>query len=622
MHLASLRSVRILTAISMGIALATGGFVGPLSSLGHAKEPSSETVKGSLSRLQADIAYLAADERQGRAAETTGLREAADFLAERFSKLGLKTDLFEGTPFQNFSLDGPLQTPPEKNRIEIRSGKEPSYSLQLGKDYQPQTLGKNGSFDAPVVFVGYGITSTEEVLYDDYDGIDVNGKVVVVLRKEPQGNDPKSPFDGTEPSQHALFTTKEINAAKHGAAAVILVNDATSDRDAPDSIFPLGTGGGLIKDQVPTLFMKRSLLAKWFSQAGKSLEETEKGIDQDLKPRSFAFPDLNISGEVAIEKAKIPSFNVLGILPGQGDLADEYIVIGAHYDHVGMGGPGSLAPGTIAVHNGADDNASGTVALLETALRMKNAYDQAGDRPRRNILFIGFSGEERGLLGSIYYCNHPRFALEKTVAMLNMDMVGRLQNEELTIYGTGTAVEFDLMITKANESLAFRLEKSPEGMGPSDHQSFFMKNIPVLHFFTGLHDDYHRPTDDFDKINLIGIDRITDMVSQLAEEIAFNPAKPSFVKVRGNANPQANRQRGIRLGVRLNETLVERILPGSLAEKASIREGDRLIRIGDTPVAERADVDRALRSLARGKETVIEVERSGEKVQLKVTVPE
>jgi hypothetical protein len=253
---------------------------------------------------------------------------------------------------------------------------------------------------------------------------------------------------------------------------------------------------------------------------------------------------------------------------------------------------------------------------------MKNVYDQSGDKPRRNILFIAFSGEERGLLGSIYYCNHPRFELERTVAMLNMDMVGRLQNDELTIYGTGTATEFDSMITKANESLAFRLERLPEGMGPSDHQSFFMKNIPVLHFFTGLHDDYHRPSDDFDKINLIGIDRITDMVSQLAEEIAFNPAKPSFVKVRGRANPQANRQRALRLGVRLNNTVVERILPGSLAEKASIREGDRLIKIGDTSIGERADIDRALPTLARGKEAVIEVERNGEKVQLKVTVPE
>ncbi|XZE33205.1 M28 family peptidase [Pirellulaceae bacterium SH501] len=622
MQLASRQSIRTLVVIGFALTTAFAPIRpwAPLAAL--AKEPANETVKGALSRLQADIEYLASDDRKGRAAETTGLREAADYLAERFANLGLKTDLFDGTPFQNFSLDGPLQTPPEKNRLQIVWNAQPPTSLVLGTDYQPQTLGKNGSFDSDVVFVGYGITSTEGVLYDDYAGIDVKGKVVVVLRKEPQASDPQSPFDGAEPSQHALFTTKEINAAKHGAAAVILVNDAASDRDAPDTLFPIGTSGGLIKDQVPTLFMKRSLLAKWLSQAGKSLEEIEKGIDADLKPRSFPIPGLRVAGEVAIEKAKIPSFNVLGLLPGKGDLAGEYVVIGAHFDHVGMGGPGSLAPGTIAVHNGADDNASGTVALLETALRMKNVYDQSGDSPRRNILFIAFSGEERGLLGSVYYCNHPRFELEKTVAMLNMDMVGRLQNDALTIYGTGTATEFDAMITKANKSLAFQLERLPEGMGPSDHQSFFMKNIPVLHFFTGLHDDYHRPSDDFDKINLIGIDRITDMVSQLAEEIAFNPSKPSFVKVRGRANPQANRQRALRLGVRLNDTVVERILPGSLAEKASIREGDRLLKIGDITIGERADIDRALPLLARGKEAVIEVERNGEKVQLKVTLPE
>lgn len=581
--------------------------------------PNSQADDAAEARLLADIKYLASDELQGRAAENPGLEMAAEFIANRFAVLGLKTDLFDGKAFQEFTLDGSIEAPAAKNSLSISVASGEIQSLKLQEDYLPQTLGKNGYFDAEMVFAGYGITATD-LNYDDYANIDVRGKVVIVLRKEPQANDPKSPFDGTEPSQHALFTTKEINAAKHGAAAMILVNDASSEAASPNSLLPLSSGGGLIKDQIPTIFMKRSILQGWLKTAGRSLEEIESTIDRELKPQSFVLPGFHAKGSVAIERTKLRSINVLGLLPGQGALANQYVVVGAHFDHVGMGGAGSLAPGTIAVHNGADDNASGTVSLLECARRLAGIAKENPTRDRRNILFIAFSGEERGLLGSIYYVNHPRFELEQTVAMLNMDMVGRLTNNELTVYGTGTAKEFDGMLDTMNSKLAFNIQRMPEGLGPSDHESFFRKDIPVLHFFTGLHDDYHRPSDDVDKINFEGMERIARMVTDLTDRIATDANRPSFIKVTGRANPQSNRTRTVRLGVRLNGMVVDRVLPRSLAEKAGIQAGDTLIAVNSQEISSRSELDASLQKSKKGDELVISVQRGNEKVTLKVAL--
>lgn len=570
-------------------------------------------------RLLADMKFLASDQLQGRAAENPGLEMAAQFIATRFADLGLRTDIFDGKAFQEFTLEGSIDAPAAKNSFSVCDPNGTYKSVALNEQYLPQTLGINGNFDADVVFAGYGITAPD-LKYDDYANVDVRGKVVLVLRKEPQADDPKSLFDGTEPSQHALFTTKEINAFKHGAVALILVNDASSEAASPGSLLPLTSSGGLIKDQIPTLFMKRAVVQGWLKTVGRSLEEIESSIDRELKPQSFDLAGCRAKGSVTIERNKLRSMNVLGLLPGKGTLSNQYVVVGAHFDHVGMGGAGSLAPGTFAVHNGADDNASGTVSLLECAKRLAEDAKQNASRDRRNILFIAFSGEERGLLGSQYYVNHPRFELEQTVAMLNMDMVGRLTNNDLTVYGTGTASEFDGMLDAKNAKLAFNIQRVPEGLGPSDHESFFRKGISVLHFFTGLHDDYHRPSDDFEKINVRGMDRITEMVTELTKQIATAPNRPSFIRVNGRANPQSNRQRAVRLGVRLNGMLVDRVLPRSLAEKAGIQPGDTLAAMNNVEISSRIELDMALQKVKHGDELAIRVLRGNEKVTLKVVL--
>ncbi len=261
-------------------------------------------------------------------------------------------------------------------------------------------------------------------------------------------------------------------------------------------------------------------------------------------------------------------------------------MVGAHYDHVGMGGVGSLAPGTIAVHNGADDNGSGTVCLLEASRQLKEKLAQTPKH--RTLVFMAFTAEELGLLGSAHYVRNPRFPLEQTVAMVNMDMVGRLADNVLTVYGTGTAKDFDQLIESTNERYHFELDKSPEGMGPSDHQSFFEKKIPVFHFFTGLHGEYHRPSDDFDKINVTGMVRITDMVTDVVSQLVTRETRPEFVAIRGSANPrqQSNNRAKLQVTIANGEgVVIESVQPGGAADNAGILAGDRVIQLGDKAIS-------------------------------------
>ncbi|MFM7976922.1 MAG: M28 family peptidase [Pirellula sp.] len=603
------------TLASLALSGAALCFVPMLGSLRADDDPKKALKSPAQERIYADISYLASDDLKGRAAETPGLKLAADFIAKRFGQLGLQTDLFDGQPFQYFEITGNPGASPETNKLELTKPDGTKVQLALADEFQPQAIGSNGQFSAPLVFAGYGITAKEEDFkYDDYEGLDVKGKAVLVIRKQPKPAQATGPFAGTQPSQYAFFTSKESNAASHGAAALILINDAASEKESPGTLLPVaGAGNSPDGDKIPTFFISRSMAEAWLKESGKSLVDIEAAIDQKLEPQSFEMTGWSASGQSDVTRRKIPSMNVLGLLPGQGDLAEQYVIVGAHFDHVGMGGAGSLAPGTYAIHNGADDNASGTVGLLETARQIVEAAKNApADKPRRSILFMTFSAEELGLIGSEYYVNHPRFELTKTVAMLNLDMVGRLQDNVLTVYGTGTAREFDDLLTRSNEKLGFDIKRQPEGVGPSDHQSFFLKGIPVYHFFSGFHPDYHRPSDDFDKINVEGLSKIVDMVVFLTDNIAHAPERPTFLKSAGTK---------VRLGVRIKQgepgLVVERVMPGGWAKKAGVEANDRILKIGQTEVAGREDMDQALQDYKPGDELEVQVQRGEEKIVLK-----
>lgn len=533
-------------------------------------------------RLWDDIRYLASEELQGRGPDTDGIELAAQFIAERFSALGLETALFENGPFQEFTIEGglglgpgeqnwlrvssPALSPPEAVETDTEADAQPvpgseradnaeaadlesasgeGTLWELGEHFTPLAIGSSGAFAGELVFAGYGITAVDrpdQPDYDDYAGLDVTGKVVIVIRKQPRASSPDGPFGEAQSSTYAYFTTKAANASVHGAAAMILVNDAASAEQSGDQLLSLegaGRAGG--RRGIPVLFATRAQIEPLLQTAvGRGLAELEQAIDDTLTPQSAALSGWIASGETAIEQRQLPVKNVIAMLRGAGDLADQYVVVGGHYDHVGMGGPGSLAPGTIAVHPGADDNASGTVSVLELARSLAEAYAEADpEQPRRTLLFMAFTAEERGLLGSRHYVRYPRFDLASTVAMVNLDMVGRMDQNRLTVYGTGTATEFPAMIERLNAKHGFELESIAAGQGPSDHASFFREGIPVFHFFTGLHGEYHRPSDTAERINIEGIDRTVGMVEELVLELATTAERPTFQPVEGRINPRA-----------------------------------------------------------------------------------
>ncbi|HVX62789.1 MAG TPA: M28 family peptidase, partial [Pirellulales bacterium] len=533
----------------------------------HSQAAEEKAAGSSETRLLDSVRYLSSDDLEGRGVGTHGLDLAAQFIASQFEQMGLKTALFDGSPFQKFSMTvgtelgevnrAALVGPPAAGQTESAT-----VELKLGEDFNPLAIGGSGKLNLPLVFVGYGITGKQEE-YDDYAGISVEGKAVIILRHEPEQANPHSVFNGTRHSDHAPFARKLSNAFEHGAAAVIFCTDEFEIektiaqrvkrwQDAIDELAethakfkmiespsreqieaqrleveklvdrihdqgeklqedfdPLlgfrGAGSGGDSKRIPALFCRREVIDKVVKAAtGDDLATLERKIDHDLKPRSQELKGWKLEGEIDVIRKEAEVKNVVAVLEGEGPHADETIVIGAHYDHLGYGGEGSLAPGVKEIHNGADDNASGTAALLETARILASREKKL---PRR-IMFIAFTGEERGLIGSARYVRDPLVPLDETVAMLNMDMVGRLNDDKLIIQGVDTATEFGPLIDGLNERYGFKLTKQPGGFGPSDHSSFYAKQVPVMHFFTGTHSDYHRPSDDYEKINLAGMRRV------------------------------------------------------------------------------------------------------------------
>jgi hypothetical protein len=648
---------------------------------------SAAATAASEQRLREDVTYLAADELEGRGVGTEGLNKAAEYLAAEFARLGLKTDLFDGTPFQKFSVNVAVEMgPAEQNRLALSGppaagGKPQGSSLKLGESFNPLAAGSSGSFDAPLVFVGYGITAElkkdgVDFKYDDYADLDVKGKVAIVLRKEPQQQDAKSPFNGVRTTPHALFQRKLANAADHGAAAVIFVNDGLelemrradsrkilgelidklaklgadfaslpADKQAEaakeirqaaeqaaelnkrlagstDALLPFDGAGGETQGKLPALFATRAEIdAVLLAALGKDLATIERAIDADLAPRSAELTGWRAVGETNVIQKTADVKNVIAVLEGQGPLADETIVIGAHYDHLGNGGAGSLAPWTSAIHNGADDNASGTATLLEVAHRLATA----GQKPQRRIVFIAFTGEERGLLGSAHYVRNPRFALENTVAMFNLDMVGRLQDDKLIVYGTGTAKEFDPLVESLGQKYSFKLSKQPEGYGPSDHSSFYGKKIPVLHLFTGTHSDYHRPSDDSPKLNIEGMRRVADFVVDVLLATDARTERPRYVEIKKVATiAPSNGEASDRPyfgsmpaypNPEKDGVLLERIAENSPAAKAGLKDGDVLLSVGGHRTVSLEDFQAALSGFKPGDKVKIKVRRGQETVE-------
>ena len=631
------------------------------------------------SQLRADIKFLASEELRGRSVTDETIEVAAGYLVERMQGIGLKTDLVDGKARQPFSVKlGSSVGDAEDNELTLSTDGENTDTklVRLNHGLMPLALGSSkANVSGPVVFAGYGITAPR-LEYDDYAGIDADGAIVIILRKEPQASDPESKFSGTQNTRHAFFATKIQNAIKHGAKAILLVNDPASVREAVQAVrdridqeksrkeklaqqlqqLPedannvrksieqkIANANQMIKSlgddlpnvqqgvlgvtdagvrpgnqqSIPIVSVARDVISQALSDAaGTELAALESAIDETGSPSSVELKGVTATLKAELRPSVANTNNVLGLLPGKGKLADQTVVVGAHYDHVGMGGYGSLAPGTIAIHNGADDNASGTAAMLAIAGRMMDRL--SGVESHRRVLFMGFSAEERGLLGSQHYVKNPVFPLESTVAMVNLDMVGRLRDNELTIYGTGSAPRFDALVETANEPYGFDLFKVASGYGPSDHQSFYTAGVPVLFFFTGLHDNYHRPSDDFDKIEFGGLTRITDIVSDVTYELATLEQRPEYAETenRVRVRRQITAYMGVSLANRDDSVVISGLVQGAPAERAGLKTGDTLKKLGNTSVKNSQQVLEVMRSRSPGQKIPATVERDGEAISV------
>jgi hypothetical protein len=375
---------------------------------------------------------------------------------------------------------------------------------------------------------------------------------------------------------------------------------------------------------MPVLSLRRAEIDAMCRQAsGKSLEEIEAGIDAEGTPRSFELTGWRLVAETNVTRKEVKTQNVVAVLEGAGALAEETVIIGAHYDHLGYGGMGSLARGSKEIHNGADDNASGTTGLLEVARRLVEA--SKGDGPRRRIVFIAFSAEEIGLVGSARHAREPLYPMDRTVAMLNMDMIGRLSENKLIIQGVDTAKAWGGMIDRLNETYRFELTRQTGGFGPSDHASFYAQRVPVMHFFTGLHADYHRPADDTPALNLEGMQRIVGMVTDCAVEIMQAEARPEYVNIprAGRGDPAsgdrpyfgsipdfAQEKPGLTLSG---------VAEDGPAAKAGLKGGDRIIQIGDAKIGNLEDFDAVLRRYKPGDKAKVVFVREGQEMTVEAT---
>ena len=471
---------------------------------------------GDPARIAADVAWLADDAREGRGLGTAGLSAAADYLAEGFRRAGFEPGGAEGSFFQPFEM--PVGIRLEEAHLAVNG--EP---LERGRDFDALLASGDAEGEFEVVFAGYGISDPESG-WDDYAGVEVEGRAVLVLDARPPGEE--SPLGGVRGAGFLARAYKLLNARKHGAAAVLIAPSAA----AVDGL-PAGAGAELpnptlASARIPSLAISREAAAAIVARApGPDLDASQAAIDAANAPASRLLEGARVELGVQVEREQGEVVNVVARLPGADPaLAEETVVVGAHYDHLGRGTFGSLAPSRSGeIHNGADDNASGTAGLLALARAFAD-----GPRPRRTLVLAAFTGEEAGLVGSAHYVNDA--SRGETAAMVNLDMIGRLTDGRLTVFGAESAWPFRDLVERAAEGSELTVAFELGANGPSDQMSFYAAGVPVLFFFTGTHPDYHTPDDDAPKVDAAGEARVLVVVERVTRALLDADERPRLVR--------------------------------------------------------------------------------------------
>jgi aminopeptidase YwaD len=554
--------------------------------------------------LRDHIKYLSSDSLRGRLTGSQGDSLAAEYIKKELLSAGLVP--LTGDGLQRFTVTKKIAAG-TNNALSV-SGK--SYAAE--KDFIPVAFSSDNALDANVVFAGYGFNiNTDTLKWNDYDKIDVKGKWVLILRADPEAENNHSPFLRYSGDRDKALLAKDL-----GAGGVLLVSGPVADPQ--DAFEQLGTEGFSVG--IPSFRIKREVADAILAKSGKTIESLEKRLNTNKKPESF-ITDVAVNGRSEIVRETAGTRNVVMLLPGEDEkLKNEYIIIGAHFDHLGMGGAGSSsrAPDTVGVHHGADDNASGVAMMMELA----EEFALTKGSHKRSVICLAFTGEEEGLLGSKHFTDDPGVDLSKVDAMINLDMVGRLNDSSgVQISGVGTAAGLKKLVEEKSDTINIKTTFSEEGYGPSDQSSFYFKNIPVLFYFTGAHLDYHTPADTWDKINYKGMVSLSNEIFGVAEELANSPSKLQFREAGPKVEPvRYKRGKGVSLGimpdfagVAKNGLRADAVTPGKPAALGGMKKGDIITAINGKSVNNIQDYMSRMSQLKHGQTISVEVLRNGSK---------
>lgn len=586
----------------------------PLILLTISLQAQKKQVSGA-SELRNTVTYLASDELVGRYPGTHGDTLAANFIVSHFEKSGIKP---WGNPsstdkkkkyFQDFDL--PLSQKVEgDNHLMIGTN-----SLKLNTDYRPLNYSGNGSVKGEIIYLGFGLQSNDKSFpWNDYRNADVKGKCVLILRGLPDNKKIQKQM-----AHLSSDRSKALLAQDMGATAVMFISQASDSVDAFGSLterdFAL---------KIPVVQIKRNMAEKIFGS--DALNDRESGMGA-MAAMGGAMGNMQTGDspkiqnnqtdlQVNLVRVYVKTHNIVGYLEGSNPaLRNEYIIIGAHYDHLGMGGEhsGSRRPDTLAIHHGADDNASGVATMLHLARQLKSV------RPERSVLFVAFSAEEEGVIGSKQFADKLPVKTESVSAMFNFDMVGSLRNSALTVGGSGTSTESDSLIHVAAKGSGLHVTCSPEGYGPSDHASFYAKQIPVFYFTTGGTLTYHTPDDQASTLNYAGMDSVANYAQKLISLVANRPNKLTYHEAGApNAEPM-RAQFKVTLGLMPDITggdnkglRADIVVKGKPAYEAGLRSGDVITDINGKSVSNIEDYMARLSELKPGENVNVKVRRGTE----------
>ncbi len=584
----------------------------------RAAEPPAPPLRIEPARIARDLAWLADDAREGRGVGTPGVAAAAAYLVEGFREAGFAPGGDDGSFIQRFEMPVEIRV----SRASLSLGAAP---LARGADFEAFLSSGDGAASGTLVFAGYGI-SAPELGYDDYDEIDVTGRIVLILDDRPTGE--KSPLRGPQATELLRRAFKIASARARGAVAVLV---APAGPPAPgDPPLPGNAGRDWANptqqsSALPVIALSWQAASRIVAAAGgPGLAERKDEIDRQGKPASASLPGAELALEVAVERRRGLEANVVAILPGRDpELKRQAVVVGAHYDHLGRGEFGSLAPDRRGeIHNGANDNASGAAGLLELARAFA-----AQPRPRRSLVLVAFSGEEAGLAGSREYAAAPPIPIASTVAMVNLDMIGRLRKGGLYVFGTETSPGFPKLVRRAAGAARIGVNLSQGAFSPSDQTSFLAQGVPVLFFFTGTHSDYHTPDDDAAETNSEGAADVLEVVYWAVRELADAETRPTLIAVPhrdlGDVGPGYGPYLGTipDFGGKPGEgVLIQGVRKGSPAEAAGLRAGDRLVEFDGVAVANLEEYAALLFGAHTGQRVIIVAERDGERIAVEATL--